>query len=79
MIEDGLGKMGNPTAVLAETTFVKKAAALVNDADDGIAFLVMGNGTKQDEIRATIGNLAEEVARAMRLPTRPRTFRTGSN
>jgi chromosome partitioning protein len=79
MIEDALARAGHPTGLLDETAFVRKAAALVNDADEGIAYIVMSNGGRQDEIRNSIGNLAEEIASTMGLPTKPRSFKPGAS
>jgi chromosome partitioning protein len=71
MIRDGLRQAHSPTGLLAEAHFVRKAAAFVNDSDEGIAYLVMGNGQRQREIREVMGSLAEYVAGQIGLPAPP--------
>ena len=52
-------------AMLPEETFVPHAAALVNDAADGIAHIAMPNGRECQQIRTAIAELAEHVASQM--------------
>jgi hypothetical protein len=47
---------------------MRESTALVNDADAGIAYLVMGNAVKQAQIREAMGSLAEYVAGQIGLP-----------
>jgi chromosome partitioning protein len=51
--------------ILPESTFLPHAAALVNDAPDGIAHIVMPNGQSCQQIRLAIAELAEYVAGRM--------------
>lgn len=71
MIRDGLRQAKSPTGLLAEAHFVRKATAFVNDSDEGIAYLVMGNGQRQREIKEAMGSLAEYVASQIGLPKPP--------
>jgi cellulose biosynthesis protein BcsQ len=71
MIRDGLERTNFPTGLLAENNFVRKAAAVVNDSSEGIAYLVMGDGQRQREIKEVIGSLAEYVADQIGLPKPP--------
>jgi hypothetical protein len=71
MIRDGLKLVKSPTGLLAEPHFVRRATAFVNDSDEGIAYLVMGNGQRQREIREAMGGLAEYVAGQIGLPRSP--------
>jgi hypothetical protein len=48
--------------MLPEQTFVPHAAALVNDANEGIAHIVMPNSKESQQIRNAIAALAEHVA-----------------
>jgi hypothetical protein len=68
MIADGLKDMHFPSGLLAESNFVRKANAFLNNSDDGIAYLVMGDGKRQKEIKDAMGNLAEYVASQIGLP-----------
>jgi cellulose biosynthesis protein BcsQ len=62
-VKDALGN--GPIRVLPEKTFVPHAAALVNDAPDGIAHIVMPNSKECQQIRSAIAELAEHVAGQM--------------
>jgi chromosome partitioning protein len=68
MIRDALSKRNHPTGLLAEEHFVRRSTAFLNDSDDGIAYLVMGDGKRQREIKDAMGNLAEYVAGQIGLP-----------
>jgi hypothetical protein len=46
---------------LPEQTFVPHAAALVNDANEGIAHIVMPNGRESQQIRNVVAGLAEHL------------------
>lgn len=65
LIEDALRDPSLPS-LLPDRTYVKKATALVNDADEGIAYIVMKDGN--DRVRETIQNLAETIVSRMGLP-----------
>ena len=69
-VKDALAKTNSCTGILPQKTFVPHAAALVNDAADGIAYIAMPNS--QD--RTAIAELAEHVADRMGIP-RPAYFR----
>ena len=68
LIRDGLDEMNSPTGLLAEQHFVRKAAGFVNDSEEGIAYLVMGNSQHEREIRAAMGRLADYVGSQIGLP-----------
>lgn len=68
MIADGLKQMNFPSGLLAEEHFVRKANAFLNDSDEGIAYLVMGDNKRQREIKEAMGNLADYVANQIGLP-----------
>ncbi len=68
MIRDRLKLANFPTGLLPENNFVRKAAAFVNDSNEGIAYLVMGDGQRQREIKEVMGSLAEYVANQIGLP-----------
>jgi cellulose biosynthesis protein BcsQ len=61
MIADGLKQMNFPSGLLNDRHFVRRSAAFLNDSDDGIAYLVMGNNERQREIRDAMGSLATYV------------------
>jgi chromosome partitioning protein len=46
-IRDGLEDIRFPSGLLAEEHFMRENTAFVNDADEGIAYLTMGNGERQ--------------------------------
>jgi len=62
-VKDALGN--GPIGILPEKTFVPHAAALINDAPDGIAHIVMPNSKEGQQIRTAIAELAEHVAGQM--------------
>jgi chromosome partitioning protein len=64
-VKDALGN--GSIGILPEQTFVPHAAALVNDAPDGIAHIVMPNSKDCQQIRIAIAELAEHVAHKMRI------------
>lgn len=68
MIADGLKQMNFPSGLLAKEDFVRRSTAFLNDSDDGIAYLVMGNNQRQREIRDAMGRLADYVANQIGLP-----------
>jgi chromosome partitioning protein len=63
MVKDIL--RSGPTGILPESTFVPHTAALVNDAADGIAHLVMPFNQDSQRVRLSIAALAERVAGQM--------------
>ena len=65
-VKDALGS--SPIRILPEKTFVPHAAALVNDAPDGIAHIAMPHSRECQQIRAAIAALAEHVADQMGIP-----------
>jgi len=68
MIRDALRKRSFPSGLMDESRFVRSSTALLNDSDEGIAYLVMGNNMHQREIKDVIGNLADDVANQIGLP-----------
>jgi chromosome partitioning protein len=54
-----------PVSLLPEYTFLPRAAAMVNNADEGIAYLVMPNQASLAPIRNSIGELARFIAGQM--------------
>jgi len=68
MIRDALSQRNSPTGLLAKSHFVRRSAAFLNDSDEGIAYLVMGDGKRQREIKDALGDLAEYVAGQIGLP-----------
>jgi hypothetical protein len=50
---------------LPEQTFVPHSAALVDDANEGIAHIVMPTSKESQQIRNSIAGLAEHVAEEM--------------
>jgi chromosome partitioning protein len=65
-VQDALA--GGPTGILPEKTFVPHAAALVNDAAEGIAYIAMPEKQDRSQIRSAIAHLAEYVAGQMGIP-----------
>jgi cellulose biosynthesis protein BcsQ len=72
IVQDALA--AGPTGILPESTFVPHAAALVNDAAEGIAYIAMPNRQDRLQIRMAIAELAEHVAGQMGI-RRPAHFR----
>jgi chromosome partitioning protein len=68
MIKDGLNHMKFPSGLLAKEHFVRRSTAFLNDSDDGIAYLVMGNAERQVKIKEAMGKLADYVASQIGLP-----------
>jgi chromosome partitioning protein len=71
LITDRLGGLADRPDLLGEETYVPHAAPLVNDADEGIAYIVMRETDRQN-IRVAIESLAKEIAGRMGLVTLPR-------
>jgi cellulose biosynthesis protein BcsQ len=68
LIADALKKQGFPSGLLDPQHFMRESVAFVNDADEGIAYLNMSNGTRQTKIKEAMGSLAEYVAKQIGLP-----------
>ena len=73
LVRDALSKVNGGVSVLPEKTFLPHAAALVNDAADGIAYIAMPNDGDREQIRTAIADLAEHVAGQMGI-SRPAYF-----
>jgi chromosome partitioning protein len=73
LVRDALAKVNGRIGILPEKTFLPHAAALVNDAADGIAYIAMPNGGDREQIRTAIADLAEHVAGRMGI-SRPAYF-----
>jgi len=69
LLKDQLGEMPSAPDLLDEQTYVRRSASLVNDAEEGIAYIVMPNGGRQD-VRSAIQALAQEIIARMGLATR---------
>jgi chromosome partitioning protein len=67
-IADALRKRNFPSGLLDVQHFMRESTAFVNDANEGIAYLNMGNGARQRQIREAMGSLAEYVANQIGLP-----------
>lgn len=75
LIRDALRERNFPSGLMADKHFVRRAAALLSNSEEGIAYLVMGNNARQREIKEAIGELAEEVAIQIGLPRPPEHVR----
>lgn len=73
LVKDALAKVNGCVTTLPEKTFVPHTAALVNDADDGIAYLAMPHSQGSQQVRTAIAELAEHVAAQMGI-SRPAYF-----
>ncbi len=71
LIADALAPIAGHPDLLEEPTFVPHSAQLVNDADEGIAYIVMPEGGRQ-HVREAIQALALEIAARMGLANLPR-------
>jgi cellulose biosynthesis protein BcsQ len=71
LITNALAAIQRPTGLLADPEFVRQSTALINNADEGIAYLVVGNAKRQQDAKDAIGRLAEYVARQCGLPPPP--------
>lgn len=69
--QDSLNSLADRPDILDESTFVPASAAIVNNADEGIAYLVMAPSERQD-VRQAIQSLAQEIAARMGLVMLPR-------
>lgn len=68
LIQDALRQANIPTGLLPPETFIRHTVAMVHDADEGIAYLVMGNGEQHIAVRSAFEKLACYVADRMGLP-----------
>ncbi len=68
LIADALKKQGFPSGLLDQQHFMRENVAFVNDAVKGIAYLHMGNASRQTNIKEAMGSLAEYVAKQIGLP-----------
>jgi cellulose biosynthesis protein BcsQ len=73
LVKDALAKANGCIGILPEKTFVPHAAAVVNDAADGIAYIAMPDNQDHQRVRAAIAELAEHVAGQMGI-SRPAYF-----
>jgi cellulose biosynthesis protein BcsQ len=71
LLEDGLSGLRDRPELLDEASYVPQAAAMINDADEGIAYIVMPDGGRQN-VRSAIQSLAEDIAARMGLVLLPR-------
>lgn len=77
LISDALRDKNLELGLLADSEFIRQSTALVNDAEDGIAYLVVGNNQQQQQARQGISRLAEYVARQIGLPP-PQAHQVGA-
>ena len=68
MIGDALTLRGSPTGLLPEAVFIRQSAAFLNNSEEGIAYLAMGDGKRQKDLKDVIGSLADYVAGQIGLP-----------
>lgn len=73
LINDAVRDRKLPIGLLGDTHCIRQSTALVNNADDGIAYLVVGNSAAQVQARRGIACLADHVAGQIGLP-RPQGF-----
>jgi chromosome partitioning protein len=71
LITNALAGNGRPTGLLADSEFVRESTALVNKAEEGIAYLVVGNTERQQKAKDAIERLAIYVAQQCGLPPPP--------
>ena len=62
MVSTALSDTNFPTGLLHDDHFMRQSVAFLNDAEEGIAYLVMGNAQRQQDIRHAMGDLADYVA-----------------
>lgn len=67
-VGDALKSQGLPPVLLEKRLLMRESAAFVNNENEGIAYLVMGNGARQIQIKAAMGELADYVANQIGLP-----------
>lgn len=70
-ISDELRDRALNTILLDESTYVPQTVALVREADEGIAYLVMGNSQQEVQARDAVAKLSRYVASQMGIPTAP--------
>ena len=76
-IEDDLRKRKIDAGLLPSDTFVPQTVALVREADEGIAYLVMNNTQQEVQARNAVAALATYVAGQMGLPPKQAFAVTG--
>lgn len=73
LIQDSLRDARIPAGLLPSETFIRHTVEMVREADDGIAYLVMGNAQQSVAVRRSIESLAVHLAGRMGL-ARPANF-----
>jgi hypothetical protein len=73
LVKDALAKVDGCIDILPEKTFLPHAAAVVNEAADGIAYLTMSKSHDRQRVYAAIAELADYVAEEMGI-SRPEYF-----
>ena len=68
-IRDELRDRALDTILLDESTYVPQTVALVREADEGIAYFVMGNSQQEVQARDAVAKLSRYVASQMGIPT----------
>ena len=75
LIADRLSELHINTGLIDQSLYVPQTQAFVRDAEDGIAYFVMGNDQGAQNARSAVEALAEYVANQMGVP-RPPSKRT---
>lgn len=68
LINDGLRTQQLPMILLDRSLFMRASALFVNNSEEGIAYLAMGNAARQIQVKETVGKLADYVANQIGLP-----------
>lgn len=68
LIADALNAMRFPSGLVDQENFIRDNTSFVNDAEDGIAYLAMGNNDRQRTARDEVRRLATYVASRIGLP-----------
>jgi len=67
-VRDAIQTAKIPIEMLPTSTFIPHSASLVNDADQGIAYIAMPNWQDRQTVRGIIGALATRIAQQIGLP-----------
>jgi chromosome partitioning protein len=68
IVRDALQQKNLPTELVADKYFVRRAVGFVNDSEEGISYLAMGNTEREREIKAALRGLADYVGNQIGLP-----------
>jgi hypothetical protein len=70
-VRDNIQNTKIPIEILPTSMFIPHSAPLVNDAEQGIAYIAMPNWQDRQTIRGIIGALATRIAQQIGLPQPP--------